>query len=216
MSTLVVCVAAKQRLISGAVMSMMNLDVGAEQLDYLFLVGGDSDPYPWANLCRKLNHARDVFLAGSWDTMLTVESDNIVPPDTLHKLLGVDADVVYGLYVIRYKQGSWNISLKMGPPPRLKLLSEDPERAKASWGKVIDCEGHGQGVCLIKRNVLHTLKFRTDWPEKYAPDWYLSMDCQRLGFSQKAHLGAVVGHAINESVWWPTKEGNLLLEQKER
>jgi len=174
------------------------------QVDTIFLVDGDED-IRWANLCRKLNEARRIALDGGYDALLTVESDIIVPQDALEKLAAVEADVVYGLFVLRFPPYHWNVTPRIRPWGQVRFLSEDPEAARAAWGKVIPCEGHGQAIGLIRTRVLEAIEFRNPHPDLRAQDWYFSFDCQRLGFSQMAHLGVVCGH-IN-----PCKHGDYVL-----
>ena len=173
-----------------------------DQIDTVFLVDGD-EASRWENLLRKLNRARDLGLAGGYDALLTVESDIIVPPDALEKLAAVDADVVYGLFVLRFPPYHWNVATKMRPGGEIHLVSQDREAAKAAWGQVLPCEGHGQGICLIRRHVLEAIEFRNPHPDLRAQDWYFSFDCQRLGFSQMAHLGVQCGHIDGQTVLLP-------------
>jgi len=172
------------------------------QIDTVFLVDGD-DGSRWENLLRKLNQARALALEGGYDALLTVESDIIPPKDALQKLAAVDADVVYGLFVLRFPPYHWNVSTRMRPRGEVHFLSQDREAAREAWGKVIACEGHGQGICLIRRHVLEAIEFRNPKPELRAQDWYWSFDCQRLGFSQMHHLGVVCGHMDGETLLLP-------------
>jgi len=172
------------------------------QLDTVFLVDGD-DESRWENLCRKLNDARRMALGGGYDALLTVESDIIVPPDALEKLAAVDADVVYGLFVLRFEPHHWNVATKMRPRGHVEFLTSNPAATQSAWGTVMDCEGHGQGICLIHRRVLEKIEFRNPKPDLHAQDWFFSFDCQRLGFRQMAHLGVVCGHIDPPLIYWP-------------
>ena len=142
-----------------------------------------------------------------------------MPPNALEKMASVDADVVYGLFVLRFPPYHWNVATKMRPRGEIHLLSADPEAAREAWGKVIPCEGHGQGICLIRRDVLTAIEFRNPKPELRAQDWFFSYDCQRLGFSQMHHLGVVCGHmelatrpeSTNwNAIYWPDIDKPLL------
>jgi len=172
------------------------------QVDTIFLVDGDND-IRWANLCRKLKKARTLALEGGYDALLTVESDIIVPEDALETLAAVEADVVYGLFVLRFPPYHWNVATRMRPRGEVHFLSANPQAAGAAWGKVIPCEGHGQGICLIRTRVLEAIEFRNPHPDLRAQDWYFSFDCQRLGFSQMADLAVVCGHIDGEVIYWP-------------
>lgn len=175
------------------------------QIDTIFLVDGDGKSR-WENLCRKLQHARRMALAGGYDALLTVESDIILPDDALEKLWAVDAPVVYGLFALRAPPHHWNATVAMAEG-YLHLLTMNKQDARLAWGWVWPCEGHGQAVCLIRREVLEAIDFRNSRPETRAQDWEFSFDCQELGFKQMCHLGVVCGHIDHadgcEVVYWP-------------
>lgn len=184
------------------------------QIDTMFLIDGDHE-LRWLNLCRKLNKAARVALEGGYDALLTVESDIVVPQDALEKLAAVNADVVYGLFVLRFPPYHWNVATRMRPLGEVRFLSGDPQAAAEAWGKVIPCEGHGQGICLIRRQVLDRIAFRNPKPEVRAQDWFFSYDCQRLGFSQMAHLGVVCGHINPPWIYWPNPDTATLYRRAE-
>lgn len=165
------------------------------QVDVVFLVDGDKKSR-WENQCRKLNQARRMALDGGYDALTTVDSDIIVPEDALQRLSAVGADVVYGLIVQRIPPYHWNATVKMRPTGEAVFLTEDKEAARAGWGKVIECEGHGQAISFVRRSVLEVISYQVPCPEKWAADWYFSFDCQRLGIKQVIDLGVVCGHII--------------------
>lgn len=216
MRVLVAVPAKRDMLHPRAVESVLNLkwNSGA-RVDTVFLVDGD-DQGRWENLCRKLKWARTLALQGSYDALLTIESDIIVPEDALEKLAAVDAGVVYGLFVLRFGDRHWNAATEMRPQGHLKLLSSDKETARAAWGKVIECEGHGQGICLIRRHVLDRIGFRNPKPKLYAQDWFFSFDCQEMGFKQMIHLGVACGHIEpTGEVFWPDPKGRFLYRMEQ-
>jgi hypothetical protein len=49
------------------------------------------------DILERYNRTRDIFLQGDWEALLTVESDMVLPPDAVTRLLDCDADVAYGL-----------------------------------------------------------------------------------------------------------------------
>lgn len=204
MNVLVAVPAKRDMLYNPCVESVLALRwQDGTQIDTMFLLDGD-DQGRWSNLCRKLNEARDMALAGGCDALLTVESDIVVPPDALQQMASVNADVVYGLFVLRFTPYHWNVATRMRPLGEVHFLTSNPQAAREAWGKVTPCEGHGQGICLIRRRVLEEIPFRNPKPELRAQDWFFSYDCQRLGFSQWAHLGVVCGHIDPPHIYWPT------------
>ena len=181
-----------------------------DAVDTVFLVDGDKGPR-WFNLCRKLQQARRLALEGGYDALLTVESDIILPDDALEKLWEVDAPVAYGLFVLRTPPHNWNVATIMRPGSmRLLTFDKDISWAAIHMGLPMRCKGHGQGVCLIRREVLEAIDFRNPTPETLAQDWYFSFDCQDLNFQQMCHMGVVCGHIDHkdgrEIIYWPDED----------
>lgn len=143
------------------------------------------------DLCDKYNQARKLVLNGGYDAMLHIDADMVVPVDTLDRLSAVDADVAYGLYVMRTNPSHWLCWIDGAPL----------DNHKGAWGKVVKSTGAGMGCTLIRRNVLEWLKFRTDGV--IAADWNFAQDCRAYGFSQAHDLGCVCGHINGDKVLWP-------------
>lgn len=211
MKVLVVTLIKSGQLYGKALQTILRLS-WPEQLDFLFLRGGEDgqhDDGDWkyrhAEVTRKYEYARQKALAGGYDAVFEAESDMILPEDALLKLAEVEADVVYGLYCLRWGEPRWNafhtVQHKLG-----HSISETPDLAKRVWGQVIDIAGVGDGCTLIHRQVLEALPRHTPEGNYASSDWSLAEDCQRLGFIQKAHLGVVCGHMTSRPsprVLWP-------------
>ena len=175
------------------------------QVDYSQMIGGNDAEQPYDNIVRKYNDARQIALLGGYDALMTVEHDMIVPRDALKRLVGMDADVAYGVYVWRFGFPYWNaytlLRADRGTP-----ISIQSELALEKWGQVIDVEGVGNGCTLIRRHVLEAVEFKWSPGEFGCCDWHLALDCQRLGFVQKCDLGLVCGHIAVDPVHrilWP-------------
>ena len=182
------------------------------QLDYYQMVGGDHDLIPYNNVTKKYNDARQAMLCGGYDALMTIESDTIVPKDALKRLVAADADVAYGVYVWRYGIPFWTAYMRLEQSVG-ESLSANPDLAKKSWGKVIETEGVGHGCTLIRRHVLEELEFKWTLGEFGCCDWHFSLDCKRLGFTQKHDLGLVCGHIAVDPVYrilWPDANANGL------
>lgn len=158
------------------------------------------------NIERKFNRARDIFLAGDWDEMLIVESDNVIPPGALLKMTQVDADIVYGLYCARPGKHGWMIR-QVEIPPEKRLTQK---YMRSVWGQVVPSNGLGTGCTLIHRRVLAALSFRS---ERYCPDWYLALDAQEHGFRQMTDCRVIVGHTDGEHIIWPDPHTTFRLEE---
>lgn len=174
-------------------------------LDVVFGREDEPERRGYLNVLDKYNRARDLFLAGPYDAMLTVEADMIVPEVTLERLTRVDADVAYGLYCSRHGRYQWLAYLHLIERAGVSITVK-PDLMRESWGRVIETRGVGLGCTLIWRHVLERIPFRC--PDvKVANDWYFSLDCQQAGFVQKTDCGVVCGHITMEPsprVIWPT------------
>jgi len=176
-----------------------------EQIDFYQMVGGDKDPMAYNNVVGKYQDARHAMLCGNYDALMTVESDTIVPKDALKRLIAADADIAYGLYVWRHGYPFWTAYTKVREAEGVSL-SSSPELARKLWGQVIKTEGVGNGCTLIRRHVMEALEFRWSLGEFGCCDWHLSLDCQKLGFTQKHDLGLVCGHIATDPIYrilWP-------------
>lgn len=181
------------------VQSIFRLD-WPEPLDWLFFANDNPLEDGYENVLHNYTRARAKALEGGYDYLLTVESDMIIPPDTIGKLLDCGADVAYGLYVFRHGRRTWSAYTEVAVKSGVSL-SQTPSEAKALWGKVVDVAGVGLGCTLISRKVLEEIPFRLGENHKSANDWQLALDLQEGGYTQRAHLGVVCGHQT--ATPWP-------------
>ena len=131
------------------------------------------------DILRKYNEARDIVLADGYDTLLTVEADMIIPPDTIEKLSQTGADVGYGLYVSRHGKHPWLVFSKVTEQIRGSVQAGNTwQERQEMWGQVVDSEGVGLGCTLIKREVLEQIPFRGS-DEWVANDWYFAFDAKK-------------------------------------
>lgn len=180
-------------------------------IDWHFVAGDNPHDEPYENVTHNYERARQRALEGGYDALLCVESDMIIPPDALSLLLSCESDVAYGLYVWRHGRRKWSAYTELGDRHGVSL-SDDPARAAAEWGQVVDVEGVGLGCTLIRRDVLRAVPFRMGDNKRVSCDWYFALDAKAAGFSQRAHLGAVCGHQTYKpwpSIIWPTNTGRL-------
>ncbi|MGB3905738.1 MAG: hypothetical protein WBB22_12515 [Anaerolineae bacterium] len=192
-----------------ALYSLEPLESGG-QIDYLQLVGGDTAEHPFDNITRKMNEARWLALQGDYDAILMVESDVIVPPETLKKLAAVEASVAYGLVVHTHGWPTWNASVELNDKMAVPI-SLFPDQARAAWGNVVEVAGVGSSCVLIHWDVLDRVKFwRKDTPEfQRSCDWYFSEDCVKEGIEQKCDTTVICGHIeldLMPRVLWPSIE----------
>lgn len=120
--------------------------------------------------------------------LFMTESDMIIPPDTISKLLEHDKDIVSGIYFLRTRRPEWG-----GQPCLYKRVILDPSK-QGEYGQTpvtifpttelfkADCAG--VGCVLIKRKVFETLLF--PWFDlnatKYGSDMYFYKHAKDAGF----------------------------------
>lgn len=184
--------------------SVANLDWDGK-LDILWLYNSDPSGH-FEDLASKLNQASAVCLSGEYDGMLIVEYDMIVPVDALQSLAAVDADIAYGLYCGRTSsEHPWFIAKALD---ETTLTWHSKQERVSFWGNVVDSKGVGTGCTYVNRKTLARVSFRGG---RFSPDWYLSMDAQLLGLTQKHHCGVICGHIIDDtSAVWPDASNDSL------
>lgn len=147
---------------------------------------------------------RKAFLNGPYGAMLVVESDIIPPPDALKKLLALECDLAYGVYVFR-QSSEINVFERYPQPARNvgEPLTAHPGRLKKALRQgVVECSGAGLGCVLIKRHVLRAVDFRLE--QTAHCDTYFTRDVYGGGYSMKADLSVVCGHKREDGeVLWP-------------
>lgn len=194
-------------ILPGAAAGLAGLDRG----DHLVTVqvqgeeGVDSKWEAYDQITYKYQVARAVALAEGYDALMTVEYDNIVPPDALTRLAAVDADIAYGLYCCRRKFSRW-LAFSETFDNSGTTLTKNPETARAAWGQVVETQGVGLGCTLIHRRVLKAIPMRREATHPACNDWFLALDAKRLGFRQAHDCGCVVGHIVAnnpERRLWP-------------
>ncbi len=137
-------------------------------------------------------------LNGGYDALLHIDADMIVPADTVDRLMAIEADVAYGLYVSRRDPSRWLcfIDRAMSMP-----LSAVPTLNREFTDIHIGSFGAGMGCTLIRRHVLEEIAFRTDGT--VASDWCFAVDCANYGFIQRHDLGCICGHIDGDKAHYP-------------
>jgi hypothetical protein len=166
-----------------------------EPIDYWLTANDNPFAEPYLNITHQYNKARARVLDGGYDALMCVESDMIIPPDTLKRLAACESDVAYGLYVFRHTRHTWSAYLDLQQTSGISV-SEDRHGALSMWGRVVDVAGVGLGCTLIRRNALERVKFRLSdtEPTKTACDWHFALDAASEGLLQRCDLGVVCGH----------------------
>lgn len=156
------------------------------------------------DILYQYRRGRELFLNSDCDYMLVIESDIIPPADTLVKLMELDADCAYGVYVFR-KSPVVNIYEKYYPGAKNQgsSLSLQPEKLRrAVEARRLECTGGGLGCVLIKRHVLELIDFRLE-PNAHCDTWF-GRDVFHNDMLQMADMSVVCAHKREDgSLLWP-------------
>ena len=164
----------------------------------------------------KYTRARETFLTGDYDLMISIEDDIILPPDAFTRLQSVldnGADVAYGLTCWRNSHGGgWSAYHTIEGDHGWSILTDIPNAKKLfTEGAVIDVIGIGLYCTAIKRDVLERIPFRRE--PKHNNDWYFCQDMQSAGIVQRCDLGLICGHMTmfpTPRILYPSIENDLL------
>lgn len=149
------------------------------------------------NVTMNYELARQHFLKTDCNAFLAIEDDIIVPDNAIGDLTETDSDVAYGVYCLRQKPSHrWNTFYTVEDGEGMSWTEKDAWSCMrwVNQKDVVDVAGVGLGITLIKRNVLENIVFERRG--NACNDWYFSIDCQKHGFSQKAHFGVLCGHVM--------------------
>lgn len=179
---------------------------------------GLKNPYQsgGVNVLAQYIEGREIFLAGDYEALLTVEHDIIVGSETLERLWSVmfpegeielKCDVVYGIYMLRHglsQMNAWRMEGSVTPGVSFSNYPEDLERM-LERRDVLRVSGIGFGCTLFRREVLENVSFHAAREDKCPiPDIPFATDCLRHGYVQGAHFGARCGHVDhNGTVLFP-------------
>jgi hypothetical protein len=171
---------------------------------------------------RQYAQAREIFLAGPWDAMLTLEDDIIIPEDAIVRLAAAlesrEASIAYGLYTWRRSGHPWNAYHTLRATSG-ESYSRRPEHARAlARGElIVDVQGLGMGCTLIRREVIELGPFRLSSDERAAPDWQMALAAQAAGMRQVCDLGLRCGHVDMRGayrIYWPDPEAPALWREE--
>ena len=162
------------------------------------------------NTLAHYQQARQRVLDESYDALLTVEHDIIIPKDGLQKLWDIDKPVAYGVYIFR---GSGNVvnAFRMVKAKNLDMPMSTFKGmlARALEQEVIEVSGTGNGCTLIRREVLEQIDFRRASEDNPVPDMPFSTDCMKAGIEQWAHFGVLCGHVLDNGILWVNTDGGI-------
>lgn len=187
-------------------------------LDRLLTRDNPETVNPNLNIVYNYQKAQRMFLAERYDALFTVESDVIIPPHALERLIAADADIAYGVYAFRRGGPVLNIT---HPKPPYNSYTGHRSEWKRLWGSVIECSGLGYGCTLIKRHVLEQHEIHSENDDGGDSDTVLAKYARANGLKQMADTTVLCGHKRPDSViLWPERdrirrEGTPIVIKKE-
>jgi hypothetical protein len=144
-----------------------------------------------------------------WEFILTVESDNMPPPDGVLKLMArmeehPELSVISGLYWTKGEMGCTQI---WGDPkdPVLNFRPQPPIP-----GELVECCGTGMGFALWRLSMFKDTKLRKPWFKTLSSaegtgtqDLYFWGDARKHGYRCAVDCNVLVGHydAREDTVW---------------
>jgi hypothetical protein len=135
-----------------------------------------------------------------WEYILTLEHDNMPPPDGVLKLLKrmedhPEYDWISALY---YTKGEGGVAQIWGDPkdPVLNFRPQPP-----APGQLIECCGTGMGFALWRIKMFKDKKLRAPWFKTIADetgigtqDLYFAADARKYGYRCAVDCAVLVGH----------------------
>ena len=119
------------------------------------------------------NQLRDYFLKGNYDYFLAVDSDVIIPSDSIDRLIKHDKDIVsFKVHFIKngvQVPAAWKYRFDKGVKGFTWKELKKPQLLKV-WGGSL-------AIALIKRKALEQIKFRCPIIERGEDYWFM-IDCE--------------------------------------
>ena len=142
---------------------------------------------------KPLDAARNKLLelakAKNPDYYLWIDSDSVIPTDSLQRLLSADKPIVSGLYFTRSAPFPPVIRRFNKEADTFEFILDYPKDA------LVECDAAGLGFCLIKAEVINKLK--TDKPffwDKLSEDLNFFKACGEAGYKCWVDTGLIVPH----------------------
>lgn len=147
----------------------------------------------------------------TWKYILTIETDNIPPPDGLLKLLECaeahpEFDVIGGLY---WTKGHGGVAQCWGNPNEVPINFK-PQKPRLDDG-LLEVNGTGMGFTLYRVEMFRDKRLRRPWFKSaasraegvFTQDLYFALDARKHGHRFAIDCSVKVGHydVANDKVW---------------
>lgn len=181
--------------------------VEGQQIDveHEWVIGAEN-PYKIGdhrNVLHQYQQAREVFLAGTAEALITIEHDHRLPDERLvQRLIDTTADIVYAPYWLRHGLNQVNLYQRHGWHQLGLSLSKYPdELAEARAAEIWPVSGSGFGCTLIRRHVLEAIPFEASTAQNPSPDIGFALKALHLRFESVGRMDAALEHWSNGR-WW--------------
>lgn len=128
------------------------------------------------------NNIGKIAQAGDYDYVLMVDSDTLIPPDTIDLMLDPPVDVCMGVYPMKNTKDGKTTLVKLGSESYKAKYHYDDLPAERTRVK-----GGGFGCVLVKTSVFTTLDYpyfqyltNEDW-SVIGEDYYFCQNCEAFG-----------------------------------
>ncbi len=172
---------------------------------------GRENPYPIGdhrNVLHQYQRARELFLAGGYEALLTVEHDCVLPdPGAVQRMLDTPGAVIYAPYVLRHGKPmlstwQWINRRNLG----MSLTNYPRELARARARIVHRISGAGMGCTLFRRAALEAIAFEASGGRNPCPDLGFAEAALRAGFESFGRFDVPVAHWNGERLLYPFEE----------
>ncbi len=161
----------------------------------------------YRNVLHQYQQARQYFLNGHWDVLLTVEHDNVLPdPEAVKRLVETPGDVVYAPYLLRHGQKMLSTFQYVNDRNLgMSLTNYRHELRQARQANIWRVSGAGFGCTLIRRHVLEEVEFTGTTPrdQNWCPDLRFAEDCLKKRFVSNGRFDVPVLHWDGRYCWHP-------------
>jgi hypothetical protein len=170
------------------------------------------NPYPIGdhrNVLHQYQQAREYFLGGKWDALLTLEHDNVLPDSAaVRRLVETPGAVIYAPYLLRHGHPVLNLLQYINDRNLGMSLSRYPRELQNARRDVVHrVSGTGLGCTLIRREALERIPFEATGKHNPAPDMSFSRSALRQQLVMAGRFDVPVLHYSNGHWLHPWKNG---------
>lgn len=204
----VIIVPAKDEVPTKAVASWLSLMTPPNQKIFRLFAAGMEVGAAYEHAFQVVTEHPDL---GKWRYILTLEHDNIPPPDGLIKLLKAaeahpEFDAIGGLY---WTKGAGGVAQCWGNPNEYPINFK-PQKPRLDGG-LLEVSGTGMGFTLYRIAMFRDKRLRRPWFKSaasreegvFTQDLYFALDARKHGHRFAVDCSVKVGHldVSTDTVW---------------